>query len=352
MSDPARRKRPFETATHSPVQLRDGVARMRRARGHTVLVSPDGSSATRIGEVGEELLPLLMRGADIDRLAAFLQQQHPLARDVSVKLDRFLAELDAGDLLATGYRPAKRPRPGVKRFALVNPDRVAKELAQCWARIPPAPSRWLLAVLMLAAAIGLVAAWMANSQWLNPVGLVRRFDFLGLAVFILAIVPLHELGHAVACRAAGMPVTGAGIILHNFVIPGPYVDTTQAYRVANRSGRFWIPATGPLVNFLAAGTAAWIVVLTHGDGVAGRAALYVLLLSCLFVYLDTNPLTPSDGSHMLEALLDDELARRTALSRRRTRLSMRPVVNTYRLACLMHLVLAALIVVWLSGLLR
>jgi Zn-dependent protease len=352
MPDSARRKEPFEVASHSPVQLREGVVRVRRARGQTVLVSPDGLSATRIGEVGEALLPLLMRGADMDGLAAFLQQQHPLARDVSAKLDRFLAELDGGGLLATGYRPAKRMRSGVKRFALVNPDRLAKELARWWARIPAARSRWLLALLMVTAAIGLVAVWLGNSQWLNPVGLVRRFDPFGLAVFVFMIVPLHELSHAVACRAAGVPVTGAGIILHNFVIPGPYVDTTQAYRVADRWRRFWIPATGPLVNFLAGGTAAWIVVLTHGEGVVGRASLYVLLLSCLFVYLDTNPLTPSDGSHMLEALLDDELARTTALSRRRTRLSMRRVVNTYRLTCLVHLVLAALVVAWLSGLLQ
>jgi hypothetical protein len=39
------------------------------------------------------------------------------------------------------------------------------------------------------------------------------------------------------------------------------------------------------------------------------------------------------------------------LSRRGTHLSMRRVVNTYRLLCLVHLILAALVVAWLSGLL-
>jgi Peptidase family M50 len=351
MPDPARRSKPFEAASHSPVQLRDGVARVRRGGRQTVLVSPDGSSATRIGEVGHALLPLLMRGADMAELAAFLQEQHPLARDIPIKLDRFLAALDAGGMLETGNRPAKRPRSGNKRFALVNPDRVATELARWWGRIPAVPSRWLLALLMVSAAIGLVAACLGNSQSLNPVGLVTQFDPFGLAVFVLMIVPLHELSHAVACRAAGAPVTGAGIMLHCYVIPGPYVETTQAYRVKDRWPRFWIPATGPLVNFVAGGMAAWIVVLTHGEGSVGRASLYVVLLSCLFLYLDTNPLTPSDGSHMLEALLDDELARTTALSRRGTHLSMRRVVNTYRLLCLVHLILAALVVAWLSGLL-
>ena len=89
-----------------------------------------------------------------------------------------------------------------------------------------------------------------------------------------------------------------------------------------------------------------MVVLTHGNGLVGRASLYVLLLSGLFVYLDSNPLTPSDGSHMLEALLDDELARASALSRRPTTLSTRLVINTYRLACIGHFLVAALFLGW------
>jgi putative peptide zinc metalloprotease protein len=347
MPDSARCTEPFQPASHSPVQLLDGVMQVRRARSQTLLVSPDGSSAIRIGDVGEKLLPLLRRGTNVDMLAAFLQQQHPFARDISVKLDRFLAELDRVGLLATRQRPAERARTGAKRFALFNPDRLAKRLAEWWDRIPATQSHAVVVVLIVAAAIGLVAVWLGDRQRLNPVGLVRRFEPIGLAVFAFMIVPLHELSHAVACRAAGAPVTAAGIMLHSFVVPGPYVDTTQAYRVAERWRRFWIPATGPLVDLLASGTAAWMVVLTHGNGLVGRVSLYVLLLSGLFVYLDTNPLTPSDGSHMLETLLDDELARVSALSRRRAALSTRSVVNTYRLVCVVHLLVAAFIVGWL-----
>jgi hypothetical protein len=343
MSDPARCTEPFKPASHSPVQLLDGVMRVRRAAGQTLLVSPDGSSAARIGDLGEKLLPLLMHGTNVSVLAAFLQQQHPLARDISVKLDRFLAQLDRVGLLATCQRPAERARSGAKRFALFNPDRLAKRLAEWWDWIPVAQSHALVVVLIVAAAIGLVAVGLGDHHLLNPVGLVSRFEPIGLAIFVFMIAPLHELSHAVACRAAGAPVTTAGIMLHSFVIPGPYVDTTQAYLVPERWRRFWIPATGPLVDFLASGTAAWMVVLTHGNGLVGRVSLYVLLLSGLFVYLDTNPLTPSDGSHMLEALLDDELARASALSRRRAALSTRSVINTYRLVCVVHFLVAALI---------
>lgn len=347
MPDPAHCKEPCDTANHRPVQLREGVARVRRARGETVLVSPDGSAATRIGKTGEELLPLLMRGADVGGLARFLQQQYPCARDIPIKLNRFLAELDRGGLLATSQHPVRRMRSGTRRFPLFNPDPLARELAGWWVRIPARPSHWLFALLTVTAAAGLVALWLGGTQRLNPAGLITRFDPLGLIVFVVVIVPLHELSHAVACRAAGAPVTAAGIMLHRHVIPGPYVETTAAYRVADRWRRFWIPATGPLVNFLASGTAAWMVVLTDADSPVGRASLYVLLLSGLFVYLDTNPLTPSDGSHMLEALLDDELARATALSRRRVPPPRRPAINTYRLACVVHLLVAAFIVAWL-----
>ena len=316
------------------MRLREGVAHVRRRQG-SVLVSA-GSSAVRIGEVGEELLPLLVCGADVDQLAAFLQQQHPLARDIPVKLDRFLAELERGGLLASGPQPAERRRSESKRIVLFNPDRLAKELAEWWGRMPAPRSHWLITALIIIAAIGLVAVWLGDPQRLNPAGLVGRFDPIGLAVFVLVVVPLHELSHAVACRAAGVPVTAAGIILHASVIPGPYVDTTQAYRIGDRWRRFWIPAAGPLVDFLASGTAAWTVVLAGGDGVVGRASLYVLLLSALFVYLDTNPLAPSDGSHMIEALLDDELARTTALFRHRARLSTRSAINMYRVISVAH----------------
>jgi Zn-dependent protease len=347
MPDPARFTDPFGPASHSPVKLLDGVRLVRRARGQALLVSPDGSSAARIGDVGQKLLPLLMRGTNMDLLTAFLQQQHPLARDISVKLDRFLAELDRVGLIVTCQRPGERARSRARRVALFNPDRLAKQLAEWWGWMPATQSHVLLVVLILIAAIGLVAVWLGDHQRLNPVGLVRRFEPTGLAVFVFMIVPLHELSHAVACRAAGAPVTAAGIMLHSYVIPGPYVDTTQAYLVAERWRRFWIPATGPLVDLLASGSAAWMVVLSHGSGLVGRASLYVLLLSGLFVYLDTNPLTQSDGSHMLEALLDDELARASALSRRRAALSSRTGINTYRLVCAVHFLVAALIVGWL-----
>ena len=349
MPGPTRCKEPLDVASRPPVQLREGVAQVRRASGRTVLVSPDGSSATRIGEIGEELLPLLVRGADVDGLAAFLQRQHPRARDIPVKLDRFLAELDLGGLLATSQHPSRRARSGTKRVPLFNLDRLARNLAEWWRWIPAPQSHCLVALLVVAAAIGLVAAWLGDPRRLNPAGLVARFDPVGLVVFVFMVVPLHELSHAVACRAAGVPVTGAGIILRSYVIPGPYVETTQAYRIANRWRRFWIPATGPLVDFLASGTAAWTVVLTGGDGPVGRASLYVLLLSLLFVYLDTNPLIASDGSHMLEALLDDELARTTAVSRHDAGLSRRSVIRTYRLVCAAHVVVAALIVAWLAA---
>jgi putative peptide zinc metalloprotease protein len=290
-----------------------------------------------------------MLGTNVDLLAAFLQLQHPLARDISVKLDRFLAELGRLGLLVTCQGPAERARSRARRFALFTPDRLANQLAEWWGWMPATQSYALVVLLIVTAAIGVAAVWLGDHQRLNPVGLVRQFEPIGLAVFVFTIVPLHELSHAVACRAAGAPVTAAGIMLHSYVIPGPYVDTTQAYLIADRWRRFWIPATGPLVDLLASGTAAWVVVLTHGSGLVGRASLYVLLLSGLFVYLDTNPLTRSDGSHMLEALLDDELARASALSRRRAALSSRTGINLYRLVCAVHFLVAALIVGWLVG---
>jgi putative peptide zinc metalloprotease protein len=220
-------------------------------------------------------------------------------------------------------------------------------MARPFASLPRWVSVALLVALLTWAVAGVVLVLLGS---LKPqlADSVRGFDLWGLALFALAVVPLHELAHGVACRVAGAPVQGAGLILHGNILPGPYVDTTQAYRVSARWSRFWIPAWGPLVDLLAAGAAAWVVLHTAGLGAVGHASRYVFLLSLAFLYFDTNPLTNSDGSRMLEAALDDELARRAALTRYRARLSPWYVIVWYRLACVLHLAGATALLSWLA----
>ena len=73
------------------------------------------------------------------------------------------------------------------------------------------------------------------------------------------------------------------------------------------------------------------------------------LFCCTLVSLlrSTNPIREGDGSHMLEAWLGDEFARRSSLSRNRSQFSTGLTVRRYRLACLLHTGAAVALLVWL-----
>jgi putative peptide zinc metalloprotease protein len=304
-----------------------------------------------VSAVAGGLVPLLARGASLAELADHLREARPAARNVERRLAAFVASLEAGGLLdgreATDA-PAPRRRRS-RRIRLGNPDRIAARLAGALMRIPRPARRWLSWALVLASCTG-IALVELGMLWPHAGTGGIGFDPFAVAALLLVVVPLHELAHAVACRAAGAPVSEAGIAIHGGLIPGPYVDTSLAYRVADRWRRFWIPAAGPLIDLIAAGAAAWVVVWTGGAGAVGHAAGFLLVLCLFFLFFDTTPLTASDGSRMLEAGLDDELARRSALIGRRARaLSPPPVVAVYRLAGAMHTAVGILLLNWFAS---
>lgn len=311
------------------LRIRSGVARVRRSNG-TLLVSPGDGRALRISPVAEDLLPLLAAGAAIDTLEQRLRQRHPAALDVGSKLRRFLAQLADAGLLE--HAAVARSRRVPARFPLFETDGTARRAAAAISRLP-LPVAAAILLLALVAAVGAIAAVCRAGRLPHPLDLFRQFAPAGLALFALVVVPLHEAAHAVACRLAGAPSGKAGIILHGWVMPGPYVDTSRAYVIAGRMRRASIAAAGPLVDLLATGiAAAWLM------AGGGRVAQTLFLLSAIFFVLDTLPLTPSDGSRALEALLDDDLARTSALSppSRRGRLSGMREIALYRVATSMH----------------
>ena len=244
------------------VRLRRGVTPVRRARGEVVLVGDGAASRpVRLSAGAMALLPQLFEGVPFRELSAGLRERHPTAADVDQKALLFVERLGSAGMLE-GVDATSTPRP-----RLWNLDPTARRVADKLLRVPRLARRSLLLVGVLCAVVGLVQAF-ARAHHASIEGLILSFDPLGAAIFALVVVPIHELAHAVACRAAGVPVTGLGIVWHGGVLPGPYVNTTQAYLIADRWRRFWIPAAGPLVDLFAAGASAWVMVGAHaGDGV-------------------------------------------------------------------------------------
>lgn len=320
-------------------RIRPGVARVQRPTG-MVLVEPAEGRSVRVSTAAHDLVPLLVEGASFESLAQRLQERHPRAADVEAKLRRFLGQLDEAGLIGTSE--PTRARRAMAPWVSFDADPLARRLAGPLLRLPAAAG-WAMLALLGAAALAAVAVLIARGGLPHPMALFTQFSGLGLLLFIGAVVPLHELAHALACRLAGVPVGDAGLMLHGGLMPGPYVNTSGMYRVARPAPRFWVAAAGPVVDALGVGAAAAWLLADPGNA----AATTLLLLCTVFVYLDTNPLAPSDGSRMLEALLGDELARRSALTRARARLSHFKTVAWYRIACSLHLQgSAALLVTW------
>lgn len=324
--------------------MRPGIARVRRNR-MTILVQPEDGRSMRISKVGEELIPLLARGATLDELEHHLLQRFPAAGDVRFKLRQFLTQLAGSGFL--GQQEAVPIRRKAHRLDLFNPDPAARAVAKALLAVPAFLRGLILGALLAMAALALAA--LALSPALpHPGRIVTGFSWSGLC-FLLVLIPVHEFAHAVACRMAGVPVTSAGVLIHGFT-PGPFVDTSGSYRVTDRRARFWIPAAGPLIDLAVCALAA--AVLTFGgqwslDPRILEAAPFVFLGSAVLLILNLNPLMPSDGSHMIEALRDDELLRRSALSRRGSKLSRPMDVALYRvLASMFWQGLAVLLWFW------
>jgi len=125
----------------------------------------------------------------------------------------------------------------------------------------------------------------------------------------------------------------------------------MTYAVADRWMRFRVPIAGPLIDLYAGGVLAWLLRLNSPAAPLHGPLASAMIMSVVFLLLDTNPFLPTDGSRALEALLDDELARRAAFTRDAVVLSTKRVIWTYRLACAVYLCTIAFLagMLWLLG---
>jgi putative peptide zinc metalloprotease protein len=172
-------------------------------------------------------------------------------------------------------------------------------------------------------------------------------SILGAACYLLILVPMHELAHAVSCEMAGARVGAMGIVFRNALFPTPFVDTSRSYLIANTWRRFWIPAAGPTVDFLGSGAAAWILSLSNRDACGKSIAASLFTLGMIYFYVNTSPLLASDGSRMLATLLNDDLARRNAFVSHPGPASKPAMRLIYRVASCAHLLLGiAILSAW------
>ncbi|WP_137699413.1 site-2 protease family protein [Marimonas lutisalis] len=148
----------------------------------------------------------------------------------------------------------------------------------------------LLAVLTLSA--GADAVWVIT-----------------LLAMILAIIYLHELGHAWACLVQGVPVRR--IVLHG---GGGFCEQARA---GSRHEQELIVVMGPLTNLalwaIASLAAQWVWDNGTGAGALGHYLSLFAVLNLAFFIFNLIPVQPLDGGRLLYLVLLRAVARPRAV---------------------------------------
>jgi putative peptide zinc metalloprotease protein len=232
-----------------------------------------------------------------------------------------LATLDSGGLLlgqapiwadmlehrqasAAGARRAKRAGSGLfPCLPLINPEPMLARALHLyrWIFGPIGLSVWAIVVLaalfMLGTNIGRFADELDLSSLLDP----RSVALLGVVFLVLRII--HELGHAMACKALGGRCTELGLMLVALVLPLPYCDATSSWKLSATWKRIVVAAGGVYLETFFAAIAA-ILWARSDPGTFSAICRNVMLISGVStIVFNLNPLLRYDGYYILSDLL-------------------------------------------------
>jgi putative peptide zinc metalloprotease protein len=302
-------------------------------REHLLLISPTGN-AMRVSATVGQCWELLEKGVRLEALIDHLQSLYP-ADSTAQRVTDFVNNLRAGGLLEE-VAAEKKPAP-VDHWA-VDLDRPARIVAKalCWA---PA-SVTVGGVAALIAALTACARVVALGTRPHFADMARKFSWSGLAICLLALIPMHELAHAVACRLAGAPAGKAVLERGGLGLPRVFLRTPGAALVESRWKRALVACSGLLTETLAGGLAAWGLLTGCGGEEVHRAELFVFLYCLMCLSTGSSPIHESDGSHTLEALFNDDSLRVAALMGRKSRFTKARDIQAYRVICVAHMLLS------------
>lgn len=298
------------------------VVRQRFGRGVAyVLEEPASGTYHRMSEAAYRLAGLLDGHRTVDEAwescAAQMGDEAPTQKEC---ID-LLAQLDSSGLLVGDtpiwpdmleHRQAReraarrRKRFGNGLFAcipLVNPDRWLEHTRHLYAWL----FTWKGAVLW--GSLAVIAAWSLASnadRFAKELSLQSLLDPTNLALLagvFLVLRAVHELGHAMACKAMGGRCTEIGLMLIALILPLPYCDATSSWRFAETWRRVLVAAGGVFVESIVAAAAA-ILWARSEPGIFSAMCYNVMVVSGISTLVfNLNPLLRYDGYYILSDLL-------------------------------------------------
>jgi len=182
------------------------------------------------------------------------------------------------------------------RIPLLRPDRFLR------ATLPYVQWCFNRRLLYALFGVGLLAFYLISRQWDSfSATFLHFFDWQGAVFYGLALTfskLLHELGHAYTAVRYGcrVPVIGLAFMM---LLPMPYTDVTDAWRLPLRSQRLAIGVAGILVELALAvlATLAWSFLPDGGL----RSAAFILATTTWIMTLSINlsPFMRFDGYYIL-----------------------------------------------------
>ncbi|HEY2163714.1 MAG TPA: HlyD family efflux transporter periplasmic adaptor subunit, partial [Gemmatimonadaceae bacterium] len=203
------------------------------------------------------------------------------------------------------------------RWSIGDPDavfnRVLPAIRWCFT-----PAFLAVSVLLFAAYFGVLAArWDEFSHTVTQLYSLANLTFGAVVVLwftALAVILIHELGHAFTCKYFGGEVHEMGFMLMYFQ-PAFYCNVNDAWSFPEVRSRLWVTAAGGWIQFVVAGLAALVWAVARPGTLAAEIAVAAMLIGgATTVLTNMNPLIPLDGYFALTDWLEIPNLRQRALA--------------------------------------
>ena len=270
-----------------------------------VLQSFDGRSvaeiATALAEAGYRLTVGALEGF-ARKLAGMGLLERSLAERTTLQIERLRAD-----------RNRRRRRPLFRgdilrmRWSVGDPDEFLNRTL---------PSlRWCFSPAFLVVSVGLFAGyflvlastWQAFSTAVRTLYAPSALTMGTVLIFWLttvAVIGIHELGHAYTCKYFGGEVHEMGFMLVYFE-PAFYCNVNDAWTFPELRARLWVTAAGSWIQFVVASLAALVWWAAVPGTLASEFAVAATLIGGVTnIVTNMNPLIPLDGYFALSDWLE------------------------------------------------
>lgn len=194
-----------------------------------------------------------------------------------------------------------RLNPISTKIPLFNPDRLLALLSPAlgWLFSLPMSAVWALVV-----ATGGYQVWSHWDQATSGANqILDRSNWLYLGLVWLGLKLVHELAHGLVCKRFGASVRQTGIVFI-LLLPLPFVDVTQIWKLDSKWKRIFVAAAGMYVEIFLAAVAA-LLWAPMEPGIAKQILFNVMVAgSVTTVLFNINPLMKFDGYYMLADFLE------------------------------------------------